>query len=338
MKLQLFLTTVEEYKLFAEQLPFKQNDASSESYDEFSYVAIQTRLILLRKYICRNDSVHIIKVIEEAAEQFPEDSDYLKELATRYHQDCEGSLSQILVDGTKLNLYESIEDILYGLYLHADSDKILRLSRTNVMLRFFCARRFVVSIEAILFGLYDYLKQKSVSPIIEGKGEKAPIVYLGNPNSEAQDIKESPYWGNIYGHDATKEELIKSCKKNTLEENQILKCAIAFLDALAEPKISITKMENMVFQQTRKDWADFSEAKNFYEKIHNPGISNKVRFNENKDVAYVRVFPNVENPFMVSTPHVLSDVVEITLIKTNFTKRWKVFAFGARVDPYKHNS
>jgi hypothetical protein len=47
--LQLFVTTVKEYKRFAEQLPL--NVSTPAPRDEAVYIAVQTRLLLLRKYI-----------------------------------------------------------------------------------------------------------------------------------------------------------------------------------------------------------------------------------------------------------------------------------------------
>lgn len=48
--LELFVYTIEEYLRFTTQLPINKNSSLVDQYDESEYIAIQTRLMLLRKY------------------------------------------------------------------------------------------------------------------------------------------------------------------------------------------------------------------------------------------------------------------------------------------------
>ena len=240
-------------------------------------------------------------------------------------------------DGTKLNLYESIEDVMYGLYLHADQNRILRMSHTKELLRFFCTKKYVEEIEIIVLELYDFLTKNNISCITETEHARAPVIHLGLPGASAQNIKLSPYWGNMYGSDATDEDVKSLFKNNTEEECVILLQVRFFLEELAKENVSISTLKNMVFESTLEQWGDFSETISLLKKIQKPGISNRVRFNNEKDVAYVRVLPNVEEIFIIFSPHVITDVYDVTLIKDKNANEWKIFAFGSPVDPFIRN-
>lgn len=79
LNLELFLTTVIEYKRFSNQLPLKNDEDLLETHDEEDYVAIHTRLILLRKYasVGKNNNVYLGNLIDDAVQKFPQNTDFL---------------------------------------------------------------------------------------------------------------------------------------------------------------------------------------------------------------------------------------------------------------------
>lgn len=336
MYLEIFMTTMIEYKRFIKELPMKVGKSLLDSYDESTYVAVQVRLMLLRKYTSKGkkNNVYIENLITEAKTRFPDGVERFNDIQTRFQQIYKQSIQQILSDGTKLNLYESIEDIMYGLYLHADEEKIFRLSRTNEQMRFLCTKKYVEDVEAIVLELYEYFTEINISNIVEKVAQKAPVIHLGESDLFPQQIELSPYWENMYGVDVSENEEDLICKDISEEEILILSKAILFLEELKKENISIEVMRSIVFNQTIDDWGDFEEAINFFGKINNPGISNRVRFNEHNNAAYVRIWPQVNNTFAVFSPHIISDVYEITFIRDIATKDWRIFAFGGHVEPY----
>lgn len=122
--LELFEYTVNEYKRFYRQLP-KFN--ITDPYDEKVYVETNTKLMILRKYGCEKENVYIAKIIEKCIEEYPEKSEELKNVLDEYYKIEKQQLEYILSDGTKLNIYNTIEDVMYGIYLHADEERINRL-------------------------------------------------------------------------------------------------------------------------------------------------------------------------------------------------------------------
>ena len=70
------------------------------------------------------------------------------------------------------------------------------------------------------------------------------------------------------------------------------------MEELKKEVISVDLLDKLIFPSTKKDWKDYSEAGEFFLGIKNPGISSKVRYNEQHTMAYVRIHPNVEDAFV----------------------------------------
>ena len=119
-------------------------------------------------------------------------------------------------------------------------------------------------------------------------------------------------------------------KELTQEELQMLELCIKFTNELKKPALDVKKLKKLVHPAARGGWGDFSQAKTFFLSIPNPGFSSKVRYNEPKDTAYVRIFPNVDEAFLINTPHVLSEGYEFALGK--WFGKWMIYQFGGHLD------
>ena len=328
-KLYLFLYTMREYKRFSNGL---SNHELTDDYDEEAYVQINTKLILLRKYGSKGQPVFVEEILEEIKKIYPQKSDDVDNILIEYHSIINMQIEQILTDGTKLNLYQTIEDVMYGLYLHADANRIQRLLQTDESLRFVCIRKYVEDFENVLYKMVECLEECGVD-VEEIQKEHASIIAVGNQN-ENQSVRNSPFWSNIYGHDADDEELAQICTQLEIEDIEIiLRCNI-FLEALKKEIVPMDILDKLIFPSTKKDWGDYSEAREFYLSIKNPGISSKVRYYEQHTMAYVRIYPQVDNPFVVSTPHVIKDIYEIALVKDCGMSECKIYSFGGHLDSY----
>lgn len=330
---QLFLYTVEEYKRFQNNLPIKKTESLTDDYSEADYIGIQVRLMLLRKYFSGGknpENVSIKRLVDEAQQAFPSAVNKFKDIFDKFKNVEEQQVEHLLTDGSKLNLYATIEDTVYGLYLHADENKIQRLCRTTESIRFACIRKYVVEIEEIVFELYELLNECGVSSKIECDNPRSPMIYLGDTKSNVQSITGSSYWSNVYGRDATDDDLKTIVDQLSIEEMKMLHLCMSFTEELKKTPLQPKKLKKFIHPAARMDWGDFKEAQSFYLSIPNPGYSTKVRYNENKDTAYVRFFPNVNEAFHLDTPHVFSDVYEFALGK--WFGKWMIYSFGGHLD------
>lgn len=118
-----------------------------------------TKLILLRKYGSKGEPVFIEEILDEMKKTYPHKSEEASKILNEYHEIINMQIEQILADGTKLNLYQTIEDVMYGLYLHADANRIQRLVQTDEQLRFTCIRKYVEDFEKVLFKIIKCLRE-----------------------------------------------------------------------------------------------------------------------------------------------------------------------------------
>lgn len=328
---QLFLYTVDEYNRFAKQLPVKKID-HTESYSEADYVGIQMRLMLLRKYYStsKHEKVCLKNLLAEAKSTFPSEATQFDALLDRYNSLEEQNIEHLLADGTKLNLYETIEDAVYGLYLHADESRIAHLHNTTEGMRYYCTQIYILEVEAIVNDLYTLLLKCGVMPLECSDPQFSPMVYLGDPSHNAQAISGSPYWKNIYGTDASDDDLRSIVNGMPREEQEILLRCMNFVTELLEEPMQKCKLRKHIHPMARADWGDFSAVQKRIADMPNLGFSTKVRFNEAKDTAYVRIFPKVDEAFLLSTPHILTEIQEFTLGK--WFGKWMIYSFGGHLD------
>lgn len=311
----------------------------SGDLSDSTYVAAHTRLMLLRKYT-RNGrgSLYLTDIVAEAICRFPEHSDFLSEFQARFQQSCDQSLNHVLADGTERTLDESIDDTMYGLLLHADEDRIHRIAQDNDLLRQYCIVIFVKEIEVLVIELSDFLEANNVPCIEKAHHLRAPVIHLESQDSDRQNVTGSPFWQNLIGSDITEENPVAAftsfLTQYTFEEWKLWATACTFTQLLAQEQFSYDEMKQLVFGPTINDWGDFSEAVAYYKSIPSPGMNNVIRYNEQRDAAYIYVYPCVEVGFIVDSPQIISGVYVVTLIKDQGLGEWKVFAFGSLVEPF----
>lgn len=337
--IKAFLFTVEEFKRFSDFFAVKKQKTLLDDYTEKEYVAIQTKLVLLRKYSFIRESVYIPNVIKAAKNMYPELKENLSEIEKRYNDIEKNQLQAVLADGNKLALFELQENVVYGIYLHADIDKIENLLKTNEALYFAMTRRFVDEVEEIVFQIYELLDIRISDKFERMQLEKASVIFAGKTENSKQEITGSPFWGNIYGRDATDEDIEKIAKASSLEDIEILLKSLAFVKELEKDDYSIEKLDALVFPPTRDDWGDFSGVrKALKHETEHIGWSTRVRYNERHDMAYVNLYPNVKEAFILDQPHIVTGISTITLVKENNEYGWRIFAIGDKVKDYKKES
>lgn len=334
-RIKLFLYTVEEYKRFVEYFSLKKEHSLTDSYTNDEYIAIQTKLIILRKFGSKKDAVYIQSILNLAKDEFPERSQCFDALLSDYDEIERTQLQMILSDGRKLNLYQTIEDVMYGLYLHADAEKIERLLAVDSTLRFAATRKYVESLEQVILNAYDNILPCVAKKLEQKPFEHAPVIFLGDSNNTRQEITGSPYWANLYGKNASNNELQEIISENSIEDNIILLICIGFIEEIRKENYSVQKLENFIFPPTRNDWGDFSQLHKMCKDLTNLGYSSHVRFNDKHDMAYVSLFRNIEGAFIIEQPHIIQDLCIITLVYENEKYGWRIFQIGPRAETYK---
>lgn len=334
-EIKLFLFTVEEYKRFKDYFSLKKEHLLTDSYSQDEYIATQTKLMILRKFGSKPEKVYIEMILNTAMVEFPEQKQKFSSLLNSFKEISQKQFQSILTDGTKLTLYETIEDVMYGLYLHADETRIKRLVNIDETLCFVATRKYVESLEKIVMETYDIIVPCVTEKYEMAQYVKAPVIFLGDENKNEQKISNSPFWSNLYGTDVSKTEVNQIIDENSLEDNLIILICTSFMEEIRRDDYSIEKLEKLVFPPTRSVWNDFSRLHQLCKDIPNMGWSTKVRYNESHDIAYVNLFRNVEGAFIIDQPHVIQDICVITLVHENDNYGWRVFQIGGHLEQYK---
>ena len=150
--LKRFEYTVQEYIRFYD---FYKNQEVSEENTEAFYVMLQTKLMILRKYDYNREDVYLSNVFDAIDKMYPEVGENINILREKFEKLNNYYMEVILSDGTSLNLYKAIEDVMYGLYLHADPDKIERLLKTNKNVYLMAVKEYITVLEGIVVDTYN---------------------------------------------------------------------------------------------------------------------------------------------------------------------------------------
>ena len=331
--LEQFMQLTKEYKRFADYFVELRKRIIDTSEDD-EYISVYTRLMLLRKYGLKND-LKFRSIFNKAQKRYPKFKDQFDMLKEQYNSIYK-KLEYILPNGTSMAIGDAVEDTIYGLYLHADCNRLQNVNIADENLRYSVIKDYVNSLEKIILKTYELLLScKDNWNIPKEKYDKAHIVYLGNSTSSDHDIKGSPYWSNAYGRDANVEDLLQMYSENTNEDKHILMFCEAFVHKLYKDDYSASELKWYIYPPTRKDWGDFSLAHNMITEYQNVGFGSKVRYNERHDMAYVRILRDIEEPFIIDQQHLANGIFTITLVKENERYGWRIFSIGNPIDNYK---
>ena len=331
--LERFIKITKEYKRFVDYF-HGLKDRVDEVSKEDDYISLNTRLILLRKYGFSGD-MDFKSILKKAGKRFPEHKNEFEKIRSRYNS-IGSDYESILPDGTSLGLIDVINDVLNGIYLHTDRDKIGHINQSEDELIFAATQHYVLTLERIVMDAYDILNScMGCQELSKEEKKRSHIIFLGDKNAATHSVTMSPYWSNVYGRDADIEDRKRVINENSVEDNWILLFCVAFLDELRKADYSANKLQLYVFPPTRKDWGDFSAAHNEIIKHEKIGFSSKVRYNNKRDMAYVLVLKNVDGEFIIDQPHVSTDISVITLVKENERYGWRVYCLGQKLDHYK---
>ena len=116
--------------------------------------------------------------------------------------------------------YKIAETIIYGYYLHADTDKIDSLHQIPIKAITLAIAPFVFKREEILHKAADIFKNCQTE-IPKREAVSSGFLLLDSRTAEKRQIKASPFWKNAYGHDATYNEIEMAAQANSYEDNLV---------------------------------------------------------------------------------------------------------------------
>lgn len=335
--LGLFIFSMEPYHRAADVLPFSEGllafDGTSRTLDdalvsvESDTVALESRLMLQRKYFQNRETVHfrnVMEVLEFSGKVDAADIAALK--------DAIAELREIELElGTgngelRRGAHQNIEDATYGFLLHGDMSRARRVASTSNADWVLALSNIVVKREKLLFLLERVIRNAGFLPLSETvEDERSAVVRFSKTMDGDLGIRKSPRWSNLAGKDLSDAEIDSFAAENNADDNTAILMAAQFLNALAAVPLNVKELRKRTVPRTWLQWGDYSEAAAKYAAFRSPGFSSRVLHNGGPKFAQVKIFEGVEAPFSTNTPQLIEGVSFVTLEKLR--GEWKVLGF-----------
>lgn len=246
--------------------------------------------MLQRKFFSRGGNVYLPDLLRDAKGEHVFDSREIDNMLEKLDDFNNKPIELIAPNGSVMEgNYRIAETIIYGYYLHADTDKLDSLLHLPMRAITMLIAPFVLGRETILYRARDLLSISSYEAL--AKECMASGFLRFNPvQVEDREIEASPFWKNACGHDASYDEICTSAQANTLDDNIVIILAAAFFKELAKPDYDVEVLRGLVWDNFWDDWGDFSESHEFVSSFESPGFSSKVLHEGGKEYAQVKFF------------------------------------------------
>lgn len=333
-RLSLFLYSMQTYEHISNQLPvsegLRQFDGRSSTSNtalasiESDCVAIDVRLMLQRKYFSNKEKVQLKKLIRVARNVKSVGGEQIEVIVDRLKAVNSKPIELALADGTIISeQYANAEDATYGVLLHADMERSLRLQSYPEEMRLLSLSPYVLSREEVLFDFRDLLEKSGIESLQAGRRTKAPVLRWRETSRDERGIVQSPYWSNFAGRDLDDSELYDVAKANTLDDNLIVMTVFTFINLLRAKSLDVPTLRKLVWRDFWNDWGDFEQAAQAVRAIPEPGFSSRIKHEGGHEYAQVTILPEVIKPWVTNVPQLfVSNGCTVCLIKRGGI--WKV--------------
>ncbi len=330
--LHKYILLVDEYKLLTERnlIPARKNNLKY-----FTYQELVLKIILLRKFMMKDEEMYIIKVLNEfeiisTNQEHKKISDLKSDIKDLFNLEISYSLPNSKIQ----HLYHAITDLLYGLYLHSDTEKLENSMISNIRLREPLLLNFIQEFDPIIYKTYDLIiTYTKINTSSINKNKKQAIIHYSSKDKVSRKVKNSPHWSNIDGHDLSEIEHKHFFDNLSNRDKKILDTANEFISALQEDQIDSNKIIKLLTSQS-PIIQNLDKNSELFKSLKNVGISTKVRYSTNLKYAYVYFFENVEHPFSLDNPQLIQNVNCIRFKRHFITNSFKIKNFVNGLPPY----
>lgn len=328
--LEKYVLLVDEYKLLTERnvIPKKRNNIKY-----FDYKELVLKITLLRKFMMQKEEMYIVNILDKIKElNREEDTIYQleKEISDLFNLEVSYSLPNSEIQ----HLYHSVTDLIYGLYLHSDTEKIENAILSDENIRKQLLVNFIQKFDPIIYRAYELIKV-NIDPnlIINESNQKAPIIHFSNKKNVTREVKRSPKWTNIDGHDIGEKEFEQFIGELNDRDRKILNTADLFISLLKEKKVNSNKVSKLLTPQS-PIYSNIERNSKIFKSINNHALSTRVRYSTDLKYAYVYFFGDVISPIALDGPQLLKNINCIRFKKQLFTGKYKINNFVNELPTY----
>lgn len=156
--LKKYILLVDEYRLLTERnvIPKRKNKLKYFEYKELVF-----KITLLRKFMMKDEEMYIIDILNKMKENNDmKDNKEIHQLEKEIYDLFELEVSYSLANSKIQHLYHSVTDLIYGLYLHSDSEKIENVILSDEKIRKHLLTNFIQKFDPIIYKTYELIKNK----------------------------------------------------------------------------------------------------------------------------------------------------------------------------------
>lgn len=330
-QLQLFQYTINEYKKFYNYFSLHKSETMLDPYDDSDYIAISTKLMILRKYMTPNNKVYLPTILSQLKKRFPADMS-VDNLIQKFDAFESSNINTTRKNGNSYTMRETVEQFLYGLLLHSDGEKIDYLRDIDEGLVFIVVREYVEGLEDIVLEISTFIDNKNITPHKKTSRRKASAIIMDTNEISSRNIKKSPYWDNLQGKDLNDHELLNTISCMNDDEFAAYICCNLFFAELKKDDFNRDILDTLVHPKAKRGFDNYCKAREIYLSWNKPGFSTDVRFNERHDIAYVKIFTNVESAFEIEGRHIVTGIIYANLVLDD--NHWKMYSVGEKMNDY----
>lgn len=291
--------------------------------------ALSLRLMLARKFFSSKEKAYVCNVVKKTHSKLEDlnleaSSSKLLLIENNFQGLFNSKIRHRLSDGTELSHIDTIFQIMYGLYLHFDEDKIIKITKSDRILLNNLVYDFIIKLEPLLVELYEFIKKNELNQNFVDSQDKAPVILYEDAGDEK--VKNSPYWSNISGKDIEEVDYSKLFKDLSFDDKEIILKAYIFVESLKSDNYDIKVLQELISPSTTSIWGDFEEVSNLIKSIDDLGVNSRVRYSNNRREAFVYLAPNILEGFEIVGKQVTNKFIKLTFKKTFFKKEFKIYS------------
>ncbi|WP_415711942.1 hypothetical protein, partial [Erysipelothrix aquatica] len=247
--LKKYTFLVDEYRLLTEKnlIPKRKNKVK-----HFEYKELVLKITLLRKFMMKDEEMYIINILNKIKEiSGMDDYKEIDNLEKRINDLFSIELSYSLSNSNIQHLYHSVTDLIYGLYLHSDTEKIENALLSDESIRKVILVSFIQEFDPIIYGTYELIKAKNDLDFTTNEENKlVPIIHFANKINVKRNVELSPRWTNIDGNDIKEKEIEQVVDELDSRDTRILKTASKFISLLQKNTIDVNNISKLLTPQS----------------------------------------------------------------------------------------
>lgn len=322
----LFHISVKEYRAVV--------DALEKTTEKNKLIKLKIQIMMLRKYITNGENVHVKSFIPKIKKVLPHKASEISQYYSNFESTINKTMIHVNAVGEEQDVRDVFNDVTYGYFLHADFERVERLGRTNQMFLWGMIEQFNSGVEEIIYQL-DELIIKEI-PTIDTTNtvlDSEPVIrYADVPESKKNNLQG--VWKNLVA-DKISDDAIEEIIEDMTEDDLLCfdKSSKFMMELGGKTVPSIDRMRSIVLEENIEDWGDFKSVHEVVSSLKDCGLSSRVSYSEDNQIAWMKVLREVGDGFVISDPQQIRAQI-ITLCR-NYRGEWRVFAFGGKADPIK---